>query len=382
MDPTDEIDQQLDDILLDDLVDAQEELGDAGGVGNLTPGEAVHDERRHEVVTSELARIAEELEIGESTQATAKALFDQFVGKGDIRGYALEVLAAACLYTACKVESIPLSPDDFAAVPQTAFTRVVLLRRVKKISSTLGLDPSAFLDPHGYIDRYCDELGLTEEITARAHEVIDVADEAGIGGGKSPTGRAAAAIYNAVLDHGREATQSEIATVADVTTVTIRNRYTEQRELLTGDAVYRSSDDPDENAPEGGEATPHADGPDSTAAAESAETCRKEVPDDLRQEMVQNIGSGVAENIATALGRLEDTTEELQAQTCDVCQRIGNPQAKRWFGTDEPTLALAVIRFASGELGDPISYPTLDETLEGVNHDIYWVTKLVNDKIK
>ncbi|WP_254824319.1 hypothetical protein [Haloglomus halophilum] len=245
MDSTDDINQQLDDILLDDLVDAQEELGGSADTENLTPGQAVYEEQREEVVTSELARLAEELGIQESTQKTAKTLFDQFISKQDIDGYALEVLAAACLYTACKVESIPLSPDDFAAVSQIAFTRVVLLRRVKTIASTLGLDPSAFFDPHGYIDRYCDELGLSEEITDRAHEVIDVADEAGIGGGKSPTGRAAAAIYNAVLDHGREATQSDIANVAEVTEVTIRNRYQEQRELLKGGTVYESGDDSD-----------------------------------------------------------------------------------------------------------------------------------------
>lgn len=382
MDSTDDINQQLDDVLLDDLVDAREELGDAAGVGNLTPGEAVYEEEREEVVTSELAHLAEELGIEASTQTTAKTLFDQFASKGDIRGYALEVLAAACLYTACKVESVPLSPNDFAAVPQTAFTRVVLLRRVKIISSTLGLDPSAFFDPHGYIDRYCDELGLSEEITKRAHEVIDVADEAGIGGGKSPTGRAAAAIYNAVLDHGREATQSDIANVADATEVTIRNRYKEQRELQTGDTIYRSSDDSDETTPESGEATSHVDGPDSPAATEAAETWREEGSDDLRQKMAQYIGDTVAENIATALGRLDDAAEELRPQTCDVCQRIGDPQAKRWFGTDEVTLALAVIRFASEELGDPISYPALKEALEGGNYDIYWVTKLVGDKIQ
>lgn len=246
MDSTDELNQQLDDILLDDLVDAQEHLGDSD-TSNLTPGQAVYEERRNKIVEREIARLGEELGVGESTQATAKTLFDQFVDEEDVYGYALEVLAAACLYTASKVESIALSPDDFVAVPETAFTRVVLLRRVKQIATTLGLDPRAFLDPHAYIDRYCDELELSGDITERAHEVIDIADAAGIGGGKSPTGRAAAAIYNAVLDHDREATQSDIASVADASEVTIRNRYKEQRELLSGDTVYNSSDDADVN---------------------------------------------------------------------------------------------------------------------------------------
>jgi len=252
MDSTDDISQQLDDMLLDDLVDANKESN--GGTGTLTPGQFVYEERRSKIVDSELARLSEELGIEESTRMTARSLFDQFANEEEIEGLAIEVLAAACLYTACKVEKIPLSPDDFTAVPQTAFTRVILLRRVKRISHTLGLDPRAFFDPHGYIDRYCDDLGLNEEIKKSAHEVIDIADNAGIGGGKSPTGRAAAAIYNAVLDHGRNATQEDIAKVADVSTVTIRHRYQEQRDLLTEGSNCTSSTHSDDKTSKDGDA--------------------------------------------------------------------------------------------------------------------------------
>ncbi|WP_144922268.1 transcription initiation factor IIB family protein [Halorubrum salsamenti] len=404
MDSTDDINQQLDDMLLDDLVDAEEELNDGAGAGTLTPGQTVYEERREEIVDSELARLAEELGIEESTRTTAKSLFDQFANEEEIYGHALEVLAAACLYTACKVESIPLSPDDFAAVPQTACTRVILLRRVKEISHTLGLDPSAFFDPHGYTDRYCDELGLSEQTTERAHEVIDVADNAGIGGGKSPTGRAAAAIYNAVLDHNLKVTQSDIANVADVSEVTIRNRYREQRELLTevtdyrpsGDSVDDSSEDDgstlDDSSEDDGStlddsseddgSTSHGGESGSPTVSESTETGQKEMSVDSQQEMAQYIGDAVAENIATALRRLDDTPEELEAQTLDACQRINDPQPQRWFGTDEVTLALAIIRFASEELGDPISRATLEGTLDGGNYQIYHVTKTVADKVK
>jgi transcription initiation factor TFIIB len=352
MDSLDKIDQELDDILLDDLVDAQNELSDTSSPGTLTPGQAVYADRREDIVTSEIARLAEELGIGESTQTMAKTLFDQFVSKEDVHGYALEVLAAACLYTACKVESVPLSPDDFAAAPKAAFTRVILLRRVKKISSTLGLDPSAFFDPHAYIDRYCDELGISAEITARAHQIIDIADDAGIGGGKSPTGRAAAAIYNATIDYGRRVTQRDIAKVAGVTEVTIRNRYQDQRELLTEDTI-----------------SPMSNG-------------QKEVSRDGSHEMGQYIGDGVAENIATALNQLSETTEELEAKTWKVCQCIGDSQAKKKFKTDDVTLALAAIRFASEELEGPIPYPTLKKALEGGNDKIYRVRALVADNVQ
>lgn len=123
-------------------------------------------------------------------------------------------------------------------------------------------------------------------------------------------------------------------------------------------------------------------GPDSPATTESADIRREEVSDGVHQETAQYIGDAVAENIVRAFGRLDDATEELQAQTCDVCQRIGDPQAKTWFSTDEMTLALPVIRFASEEFGGPIPYPALKDALEGRNYDIQWVTKLVRDKVR
>ena len=53
--------------------------------------------------------------------------------------------------------------------------------------------------------------------------------------GRGPTGIAAAALYVASLIHGEKRTQREVADVAGVTEVTIRNRYKEliQRLNLT-----------------------------------------------------------------------------------------------------------------------------------------------------
>jgi transcription initiation factor TFIIB len=50
--------------------------------------------------------------------------------------------------------------------------------------------------------------------------------------GKSPTGFAAAAIYAASLLCNQKRTQREVAEVANVTEVTIRNRYQEQMEVM------------------------------------------------------------------------------------------------------------------------------------------------------
>jgi len=51
--------------------------------------------------------------------------------------------------------------------------------------------------------------------------------DTGIGAGKDPAGIAAAAVYIACLLNNEKKTQKEIAIVAGVTEVTVRNRYKE-----------------------------------------------------------------------------------------------------------------------------------------------------------
>ncbi len=173
----------------------------------------------------------------------AKSLCSQYRDqRGDLIGAALELVAASCLYCAVKVTEVPLDPTDFVVVDET-ITRKILLRRSKDIASTLGLDPSAFFGSEQYVDRYCDELDVTDAVNERARNIIEITEDSGLSSGKSPSGWAAAAVYNACLDTGENRTQEEICSVANVSEVTIRNRYQEQRanlreiELLPSDPI-------------------------------------------------------------------------------------------------------------------------------------------------
>ncbi|MHA1790693.1 MAG: transcription initiation factor IIB, partial [Candidatus Helarchaeota archaeon] len=55
----------------------------------------------------------------------------------------------------------------------------------------------------------------------------ELAKEKGLTAGKDPTGLAAAAIYIVAIQEGERRTQREIAKIAHVTEVTVRNRYKE-----------------------------------------------------------------------------------------------------------------------------------------------------------
>src|SRR5436309_2889584 len=86
--------------------------------------------------------------------------------------------------------------------------------------------------PQDYVSRFCSELKLTGEVQSRAVEILKEAQDKELTSGRGPTGVAAAAIYIASILCNERRTQREVADVAGVTEVTIRNRYKELTEKL------------------------------------------------------------------------------------------------------------------------------------------------------
>jgi transcription initiation factor TFIIB len=81
--------------------------------------------------------------------------------------------------------------------------------------------------PSDYIPRFATQLGLSGKVQAKAIEIIQKAKESGVLNGKGPTGIAAAALYVSSIHLGERKSQRDIAEIAGVTEVTIRNRYKE-----------------------------------------------------------------------------------------------------------------------------------------------------------
>ena len=82
-------------------------------------------------------------------------------------------------------------------------------------------------NPADYIARFASSLKLSAETQSNAIEILEQAQKAELTSGRGPTGIAAAALYVSALLHNRKRTQREVADVAGVTEVTIRNRYKE-----------------------------------------------------------------------------------------------------------------------------------------------------------
>ncbi|MHB9286703.1 transcription initiation factor IIB [Halobacteriales archaeon Cl-PHB] len=186
-------------------------------------------ERNLQFALSEIDRMASALGVPRSVREVASVIYRRALNEDLIRGRSIEGVATGCLYAACRQEGIPRSLEEVADVSRVE--RKEIGRTYRYISQELGLAMEP-VDPKQYVPRFVSELGVSEEVKAKADEIIDVTAEKGLLSGKSPTGYAAAAIYAASLLCNEKQTQREVAAVAQVTEVTIRNRYQEQIEAM------------------------------------------------------------------------------------------------------------------------------------------------------
>jgi len=151
------------------------------------------------------------------------------VEKGLVRGRSIESVVAAAIYAACRILKIPRTLDEVAEYTKAGPKEIARCYRLLLKELGVGV-PIA--DPIDYISKIGSQLGLPGKVMKRAAEILQEAKRKGITAGKDPSGLAAAAIYIAALIEDERRTQKEIAQVAGVKEVTVRNRYKElAREL-------------------------------------------------------------------------------------------------------------------------------------------------------
>jgi transcription initiation factor TFIIB len=86
--------------------------------------------------------------------------------------------------------------------------------------------------PKDYISRFANVLHLSPKTQNEAIKILGRAENSELTSGRGPAGIAAAALYVAALLNDEKKTQREVADVAGITEVTIRNRYKELLDRL------------------------------------------------------------------------------------------------------------------------------------------------------
>ncbi|WP_075938187.1 transcription initiation factor IIB [Halosegnis longus] len=186
-------------------------------------------ERNLQFALSEIDRMASALGVPRSIREVASVIYRQALDRDLIRGRSIEGVATASLHAACRQESIPRSLDDITEVSRVERREIGRTYRYISQELELALEP---VDPKSYLPQLTSQLEASDEIQQEAVRIVEETTELGLHSGKSPSGYAAAALYAASRIVGPKLTQRAVADVADVTVVTIRNRYQEQMDAL------------------------------------------------------------------------------------------------------------------------------------------------------
>jgi transcription initiation factor TFIIB len=190
-------------------------------------------ERNLKQALGEIDRMASALGLPENVRETASVIYRRALEEDLLPGRSIEGVATAALYAAARQAGNPRSLDEIERVSRV--DRMELTRTYRYIVRELNLEIQP-ADPKSYVPRFVSELGLPDGTERRARELLDGARSTGVISGKSPVGLAAAAIYAAGLLTNQSVTQSQVGEVANVSEVTIRNRYHELLEAEAGTA--------------------------------------------------------------------------------------------------------------------------------------------------
>jgi len=177
----------------------------------------------------EMRTMAGKLALGSGVVEQAAYIYRKAAAKGITRGRSIAGLAAACLYAACREEKIPRSLKDVATAGDIKMKE--LTRSYRVIVDTLEIMMPVD-DPLRSLAKIGSAIDASPKVVLRARELLERANAQGLSAGKEPMAQAGAALYFAGrLEGDRAMTQKMVAGAAEVTEVTLRNRY---HSLMTG----------------------------------------------------------------------------------------------------------------------------------------------------
>jgi len=178
----------------------------------------------------EIRTVADKLSLNAAIVEQAAYIYRKAVESKVTRGRSTTGLAAACLYAACREREVPRSLKDVASAGNIRMKE--LSRSYRALVGVLDIR-MPIEDPARSLPRLGSATGASPRVMRRAREILDLASKKGLTAGKDPMAQAGAALYLATqLEREKGKTQKQVAEAAEVTEVTLRNRYKSLRKDL------------------------------------------------------------------------------------------------------------------------------------------------------
>ena len=174
---------------------------------------------------TEIRRIATSSGLPKHVESQACQLFKTAQKEGLLRGRTIEGFSGASLYAAARINEVPRGINTVVELSKVSKDKVQNAYSTLNRELNLPVPPAV---PRDYLGQFISESELGTPERQRATTLLEAVAERDICQGRNPRGVAAGAIYHAAcVENGgtmycTEVTQEDIATIADVSTHTVR----------------------------------------------------------------------------------------------------------------------------------------------------------------
>ncbi|RDJ32233.1 MAG: transcription initiation factor IIB [Crenarchaeota archaeon] len=189
-----------------------------------------HDasDRNLRIAFGELNRLKDKLSLSDSVVEKAAYIYRKAIDKKLVRGRSISGMIGSALYAACRDTAVPRTIKDVAAASNIKKKDIARCYRllVKELDLKMPVTDSIQC-----VARIASTINISEKTKRYAIKVLKTAQQNEESAGKDPMGLAAAALYLSCVKNGEDKTQKDVAEAANVTEVTIRNRYKGLKEV-------------------------------------------------------------------------------------------------------------------------------------------------------
>jgi len=149
--------------------------------------------------------------------------------KGMMRGRSIHAVLAAAIYIACRQMEVPRTLDEIATIGNIKRKSIAKCHRELILELQLTLPT---IDTTKCIARVANKANISEKTKHQAMTLMNDVVKNGISAGKDPMGLAASVLYASCIKTGERKTQVDLANAAQITGVTIRNRFKDLKNRL------------------------------------------------------------------------------------------------------------------------------------------------------
>ena len=171
------------------------------------------------------------LALPNSTVEKTAYIYRKALAKKICSGRSVPIIITAALYAACRLTNTPRTIQDVSNASNLRRASVHRIYRVLVQELDLTLDS---YNPVSFIGRIATRIGASEKTKRDAIKLLAEAEKQMITSGKNPMAMAATVVYVAAVKNGETVTQTKMAEVSEVSSVTIRNiRQTLKKAKIT-----------------------------------------------------------------------------------------------------------------------------------------------------